>query len=305
MRTIKSHNLFLAAFLLIAINVEAQQSQEGETTGSTPQNVKPVDSDQPVNLEQTTSVDQASNPDGTATPNKDDENLKYTKFGNKSLVWLGYGMGAPGNGLDTPSTHLEVGLDLPFNERIKWGPYFQRVSANKSEAFAFPSTGYSEVRKYQVTSNILGVQSRVLLYDVWQGRFGFGFSQTNMEIKSASTNAPLPSSAVGYKKTFPIGIAAQAAIQRIWVLSSVNLAAEFGYNVTAANSNESFIEIYLAAVARFSIGSDPKGPILKPDQSRQEKTDTTNSESLNPTIGPAPEAQNSPSIEERPSGGSK
>jgi hypothetical protein len=104
-----------------------------------------------------------------------------------------------------------------------------------------------------------------------------------MEVKSVSTNAPLASTAVGYKKTFPIGFAVQAAIQRVWVLSSVNIAAELGYNVTAANSNESFTEVYLAAVARFSIGSDSKRPILKPAQNPLGAQEATNSENARST----------------------
>lgn len=303
MRIIKSHSLFFAASLLLAFSLHAQENQEGAVPSSTTSETSPPQDVEPATAtgsEQIKSVESTLAPEAEGPLNPvEDENLKYTKFGNKSLVWASLGFGSPGNGLDTPSRHIELGLDFPFGERIKWGPYLQMVSANKREAFVFPATGYTEVRKYLVSSNVLGVQSRILLYDVWQGRVGVGLSQTSMVVNSVSTNAPLPSTAEGYKKTFPLGFAAQAAIQRVWVLATVNVATELGYSVTAFNSNESFTEIYLAAVARFSLGSEEKRTILprnsQPEASLDPAADKTAippAEESPTTQDPAPEPTN-------------
>jgi hypothetical protein len=287
MKPVKKITFVLMATLMCSLSSSGQETQ-------TPPNgdereVAPA-------LDQVPSIDSNGPPVAA-----EDETLKYTKFGNKTLIWVLYGVGSPGNGLDSPSGHIEFGLDLSLNERMKWGPYYQLVTANKKESFVFSATGYSEVRKYLVTANVIGVQSRVLLHDVWQGRLGFGLSQTSMEVKSASTDAPLPSTAVGYKKTFPIGLAFQATVQRVWVLKAINLAAEAGYNITALNANESFTEAYLGVIARFTIGSGDKTPMLKPRGAVPDSSSSdTSLEGVAAETATSPQSTESPAIEPSP-----
>jgi hypothetical protein len=247
MRLTKSHSIFLTGILVFTLEIMAQNIPE-----SSPE----------LSPEENLTSDSNMLPDEGKVERLEERPLNPPKSDDRNIIWASSGVGSPGNGLDTPNTHIELGIDYSLNEYFKWGPYYQLITANKKEAFDFPATGYFEKRKYLVSANVLGLQTRIFFFDEWHGRFGLGLSQTKMEIKSIDTNAPIASTSVGYSKSFPLGFSLVGAIQRVWNLDSFIVESELGYNVTAANSNESFTEVYLAAVLRIPIGS-VAGPILK------------------------------------------
>lgn len=168
------------------------------------------------------------------------------------ILNLELGVGYPGNSLEAPSKHFEVGLELFTMGKMRWGPYFGILMADSKETVNFPSTGYSEVRHSKITSYAGGLQGRWKLRPRFDVKAAFGLSYTQQEITSVDTTAPVPSTAVGYKKDYPVGLDGKAGLQYSIAKKNWAYGAELGFEVTSlTNSNQSFSAAYLNALLRY------------------------------------------------------
>ncbi|QDK36489.1 hypothetical protein DOE51_02190 [Bdellovibrio sp. NC01] len=162
------------------------------------------------------------------------------------------GVGYPGNALEAPSKHLSISLDLWDAGNWKWGPYFAYFLADGKETVNFPSTGYTEVRHSRINSYALGAQGRLRLRPRYNLITALGLSYASQEITSVDTTAPIPSSSVGYKKEFPVGLYGKAGVQYTVTRKNWAYGAELGFEITnMTNSNESFSAGYLSALIRY------------------------------------------------------
>lgn len=162
------------------------------------------------------------------------------------------GVGSPlGSSLQAPSKQLEVSADMFMSGRWKWGPYLGLLMTDEKDSVYFPSTGYTETRKSLLTSYVGGLQGRYKWKQGWDFKGALGVSYTQQKVNSVDTNAPIPSTAVGYTKDYPLGVDGKLAIQ--YSVSKKNWAygAEFGYENTALNSSSQAIStIYLNFLLR-------------------------------------------------------
>ena len=193
-------------------------------------------------------------------------------FGQGDSLWLLMGLGSPGNQMESPSQHVELGFDMVGNETLRFGPYYQIVTAIKKETVTFPSTVYSELRESNISANVLGVQGRWKWNEALNVRVGLGASQTTLRIKSVTTDAPVPSTMAGYEQKSPGGVALQSAAQYLWPTKAGLLGGELGLNVTSLSSNDSFAEIYLAMVIHFSLKKKTPTPVAAPPKPQDWET---------------------------------
>lgn len=177
------------------------------------------------------------------------------------------GLGNPGNSMESPSQHLELGFDMIFSESLRFGPFYQIVSATKRESLSFAASGYQEVRTSTVNASVLGGQVRWLINPQWSFRVGVGVSQTTLRVKSVDTDAPVASTAEGYSYKAPSGFGLQTLVERSWPTKSGQIGAAVGMNVTSVTSNDSFAEMYLALVIRFGLEKQSKNLPISPTPS--------------------------------------
>lgn len=185
-------------------------------------------------------------------------------YGRGNSLWLLGGIGVPGNDLEVPSQHLEAGADFSLSPTFWWGPFYQLVNATKKETVNFLATGYQESRESSVKANVIGLQMRWELTEANHIRLGIGQSQTQLRVQSVSTNAPVPSTAVGLELKPPSGSSLQLSMQRLWETKSGPVGAEVGYNITSLSSNDSFAELYFAAVMKFTFSQKKSPPDMLP-----------------------------------------
>lgn len=190
-------------------------------------------------------------------------------FGQGDSLWMLGALGSPGNDLQSPSQHLELGIDLALAGSARWGPFYQLVSATKSENMSFPATGYSEKRESLVKATVIGLQTRWQYGETTYLRLAVGRSQTNMRVQSVTTDAPVPSTAVGLELKPPAGTSVQVAAQKFFDTKSGQLGGELGYNITSISSNDSFSELYLGVVIKFSIAKQASTPDIRPSTSSE------------------------------------
>lgn len=196
----------------------------------------------------TATKEEKSKPEAKAT--KTTQATKIKRLPNILNVTLG--VGYPGNALEAPSKHLSVSLDLWSAGNWKLGPYFSYFLADGKETVNFPSTGYTEVRHSRINSYALGAQGRFRLRPRYNLITALGLSYAQQEITSVDTTAPIPSSSVGYKKDFPVGLYGKAGVQYTVTRKNWAYGAELGLEVTnLINSNESFSAGYLSALIRY------------------------------------------------------
>lgn len=163
----------------------------------------------------------------------------------KHDIWsFELGAGYPlSSALQAPSKQLEISSDMFLSGRWKWGPYLGLLLTDEKDSVYFPATGYTETRKSLLTSYTGGLQGRYKWKQGWDFRGALGVSYTQQKVNSVDTNAPIPSTAVGYSKDYPLGVDGKVAIQYSVNKKNWAYGAELGYENTALNSSSQAISI--------------------------------------------------------------
>lgn len=240
------YRLFLILGLLFWTHAStAQTSSEASVEAPPPVTTESPEA-QDAEVIETTETSSPANSPNQNVPTRNDQNETKKKtsdfWGFKrrhSLVYGQVGFGKPGNSVAGNTNNLEIGYEKSEKTLFKWGPYFSRTVSSTNESFTYPNTGYYENRHNAITVYSLGLSARHGLFRYVDIHAGLGASMSSLEVQSVDTDAPAPSTAVGYQETYPLGVDFKVGLQVTKTFSNIGFASELSYQETALGMKHS------------------------------------------------------------------
>lgn len=250
------YRLFLILGLLFWTHPSAAQTAVEAIEAAPPAN-ESLEAPESDNIE-ATETSSPSDSSTQAVPTRNDQNETKKKpsdfWGFKrrhSLVYGQLGFGKPGNSVAGNTNNLEIGYEKSEKTLFKWGPYFSRTVSSTNESFTYPNTGYYENRHNSITVYSLGLSARHGLLRYVDIHAGLGASMSSLEVQSVETDAPAPSSAVGYQETYPLGVDFKIGLQVTKTFSNIGFASELSYQETALGMKHSLSVTSLNFIFRY------------------------------------------------------
>lgn len=234
-----------------------------QTTDSTAENSKNVQeqTNGSGNEASTDLQEEIEGPSGI--PEKTDDSLLGFKK-KHSLVYAALGFGQSGAALPGATQSFEIGYEKAQRPDMKWGFYLEYLNGDLKENFYFPNTGYSEERTNRVTFYTVGLQARHKLLRYLDIRGGVGVSMASMEVISADTDAPAPSTAPGYKESYPMSMNAKIALQLSKHFQQYGVALEFAHQQTALGMSHNVSANSVNLLFRYFYNREAKGATKAP-----------------------------------------
>ncbi len=181
-----------------------------------------------------------------------DEGSDFFGFKRKhSLIYLQSGSGQGVQANSKATKNIELGYEKSENKNLKWGPYFARTMTSLDESFTYPSTGYYENRSSELTLLSMGLHARRDLFRYINVVGSLGVTMSSLEVVAVDTNAPLQSSAIGYKEKYPVGVEWKLSLQASKSFSKVGIAADMTYQQTAVGMSHSLSIISANVLLRY------------------------------------------------------
>jgi hypothetical protein len=181
--------------------------------------------------------------DDSASLTETKTKLRWVK---KHGVWVNGGFGYSTLGLARPARHFILGYDKLFFAALEMGLYARIASLTYIDSIYFENTGYTENRKYEISSLLLGPHLRYRLVGKLGLVVGAGVSVLQSKLKSVSTTAPLPSSlTAGETTTFPLDIGYDLGFYYRYKVGPFRVGAELGYTINSLKPENAVGEFYL------------------------------------------------------------
>ena len=149
------------------------------------------------------------------------------------------GLGASSRANVDANFNIEIGRMVSKDGVLFWGPYLSHITTTVNETFSFPNTGYLETRHNQVTLNSLGLSGLRKITESFGIHTGLGISSSSLKVKSVDTDAPTPSTAVGFEEGYPLGLHFKLGLQVSKKYEKKEFVAEATYQDSALGMKHS------------------------------------------------------------------
>lgn len=161
------------------------------------------------------------------------------------------GLGSSSRANVDANLNIEIGRMVSNDGVLFWGPFFSHITTTVNETFSFPNTGYQETRHNQVTLNSVGLSGLRKITESFGIHTSLGISSSTLKVKSVDTDAPTPSTAVGFEDGYPLGLHFQLGLQVSKKYDKKEFVAEATYQDSALGMKHSLTSTSINLLFRY------------------------------------------------------